>query len=50
MEEWLRNYDPPIIVRVEKEQVLIDVRTVQEGELKILAEAIKSLSMVQIRG
>ena len=50
MEEWLRNYDPPIIVRVEKEQVLIDVRIVQEGELKILAEAIKSLSMVQIRG
>jgi L-seryl-tRNA(Ser) seleniumtransferase len=44
MEEWLRSYTPPIIVRVEKDQVLLDVRTVQEGELKTAVEAIKALA------
>jgi len=41
MEQKLRDYDPPIISRVEKDQVLLDVRTVQESELKTLAGAIK---------
>ncbi|MDB4444661.1 L-seryl-tRNA(Sec) selenium transferase, partial [bacterium] len=40
MEEWLRSHDPPIIVRVEKDYVLLDVRTVQEKELEIVARAI----------
>jgi L-seryl-tRNA(Ser) seleniumtransferase len=44
IEEWLRSHTPPIIVRVEKDQVLLDVRTVQEEELKTVAEAIKALS------
>ncbi len=44
IEEWLRNYDPPIIVRVEKEQVMIDVRTVQDREFRTLAGAIRELS------
>jgi len=43
MESWLRNYDPPIISRVEKEHLLLDVRTIQERELKIVAEAIREL-------
>jgi L-seryl-tRNA(Ser) seleniumtransferase len=43
MEEKLRGYDPPIIVRIEKDQVLLDVRTVQENELKIVAQAIRAL-------
>ena len=44
MEEWLRAYTPPIIVRVEKDQVLLDMRTVQEEELKTVAQAIKELA------
>lgn len=44
MEEWLRSYDPPIIPRVEKDQVLLDLRTIQNRELKTVAEAIRNLS------
>ena len=44
IEEWLRSYAPPIIVRVEKDHVLLDVRTVQEEELKTVAQAIKELA------
>jgi L-seryl-tRNA(Ser) seleniumtransferase len=45
METWLRSYDPPIIGRVEKEQVLLDVRTIQDKELKTVAEAVRALAM-----
>ena len=44
LEESFRAFDPPIIVRIEKDQVLLDVRTIQEGELKIVAEGIRRLS------
>jgi L-seryl-tRNA(Ser) seleniumtransferase len=44
LEEWLRSYTPPIIVRVEKDRVLLDVRTVQEEELKTVSQAIKELA------
>ncbi len=44
IEEWLRSYDPPIIVRLEKNNVLLDVRTIQEEEFKTVAQAIKELS------
>jgi L-seryl-tRNA(Ser) seleniumtransferase len=44
--EKLRAYDPPIISRIEKDQVLIDVRTVQENELNIVARAIRALSQL----
>jgi L-seryl-tRNA(Ser) seleniumtransferase len=47
IEQKLRDYDPPIISRVEKDQVLLDVRTVQDSELKILAGAIKVLAEAQ---
>jgi L-seryl-tRNA(Ser) seleniumtransferase len=43
MEESFRACDPPIIVRIEKDRVLLDVRTIQDGELKTVAEAIKRL-------
>ncbi|GAH97401.1 unnamed protein product, partial [marine sediment metagenome] len=39
----LRSSDPPIIARLEKDQVLLDVRTIQEKELKIVAKAIKNI-------
>jgi len=44
MEEWLRSHTPAIIVRVEKDQVLLDLRTIQEKELKIVAQAVKDLA------
>jgi hypothetical protein len=40
----LSSYNPPIIARLEKDQVLLDARTIQEKEIKIVAEAIKILS------
>jgi len=43
MENWLRTYETPIIGRVERERLLLDVRTVQEFELKVLARAIVQL-------
>lgn len=44
MEAWLRSYDPPIIVRIEADQVLLDMRTIQEKELKTVAEALNKLA------
>jgi L-seryl-tRNA(Ser) seleniumtransferase len=44
IEEWLRSHNPPIIVRVEKDQVLLDVRTIQDRELKTVARALKALA------
>jgi len=43
MENWLRTYEPPIIGRLERERLLLDVRTVQDFELKVLARAITQL-------
>ncbi len=48
MENWLRSYDPPVIARLEKEKVLLDVRTIQEGGLKITAQAIKDLASLDV--
>lgn len=44
MEEWLRAYEPPIITRVEKDRVLLDVRTIQDKELKTVTKAIQELA------
>ena len=44
IEAWFRSYDPPIIGRVEKEHVLFDVRTIQNRELKTVAQAIGALA------
>ena len=44
IETWLRDYDPPIITRVENEQVLLDVRTVQDRELATVARAVQGLA------
>ena len=43
MGEWMKSYDPPIIVRVEQDSVLLDVRTIQDRELKTVALAIKEM-------
>lgn len=44
MEAWFRACSPPIIVRLDKDHVLLDVRTIQEREFKTVAEAIKALA------
>ena len=44
IEERLRAHNPPILVRVEKDHVLLDVRTLREKELKTVAQAIKELA------
>jgi len=44
MIEFLRSYNPPIIARLEKDRILLDVRTIQEKELKIISEAIREIS------
>ena len=48
MDEWLRACDPPIIARVEQDKVVLDVRTIQDGELKIVASAIKVLASITV--
>jgi L-seryl-tRNA(Ser) seleniumtransferase len=50
METWLRSYDPPVITRVEKEQVLFDLRTIQERELKTVAAAVTELAGLERDG
>jgi len=42
--EFLRSYDPPVVVRLEKNNVLLDLRTIQEKEVKIVATAIQRMS------
>lgn len=44
MEERLRAGDPPVIVRMEKDRVLLDPRTIQDSELKIVAQAVRNLA------
>jgi L-seryl-tRNA(Ser) seleniumtransferase len=49
METWLRSYDPPIIGRIEADTLLLDVRTVQDKELKVIADAIGKLAQIDLR-
>ena len=48
MEAWFRSHTPPIIARQEKEQVLLDVRTMQDRELKTVARAVQTLAAVRV--
>ena len=50
MERWLRAFDPPVITRLEKEKVLFDIRTLQDKDLKTIAEAIRDLAGLDVRG
>ncbi len=45
IERKLRDCDPPVIARVEKDQVLLDVRTIQDPELKTVAVALKAMAL-----
>ncbi len=42
LEEWLRNYSTPIIVRVEGDNVIIDVRTLFQRDFPIIEEALSA--------
>ncbi|HDM10186.1 MAG: L-seryl-tRNA(Sec) selenium transferase [Deltaproteobacteria bacterium] len=46
MEQWLRAYDPPIICRVEKEELVLDVRTILDDELSVVARAVREMAAV----
>ncbi len=48
MEAWLRGFAPPIITRVEKERVLMDVRTIQDAQFKTVGEAVKDMARMRI--
>lgn len=43
IQEELKSLEVPVIVRVEQEKVLLDVRTIQESEIKTVAEAVNNL-------
>ena len=47
METWFRRRARPVITRLEKDHVLLDVRTVLDRELKTVARAVVELSEVQ---
>jgi len=47
--EFLRSYDPPVVVRLEKNNVLLDLRTIQEKEVKIVAAAIQKMSTTKVQ-
>jgi L-seryl-tRNA(Ser) seleniumtransferase len=44
IQRFFRSFDPPIITRVEKNIALLDVRTIQERELRTVAKAIRGLA------
>ncbi len=46
--ETLKASDPPVIVRIEQDSVLLDVRTIQDSELKTVAAAINSINSAGI--
>jgi L-seryl-tRNA(Ser) seleniumtransferase len=42
LEEFMRGYDPPVIGRIENDRFLIDLRTVQKGEERIIENCLRS--------
>jgi L-seryl-tRNA(Ser) seleniumtransferase len=44
MEEKLRNLDVPIIARVDKDEILFDLRTVAEDEFAFIIEGLKQIT------
>ena len=44
MEERLRYNTPPVIGRVEKDRLMLDVRTIQESDFQTVAQAVRDLA------
>lgn len=40
LDEHMRRYDPPVFARIAKERYLLDLRTIQEDEIQIVADAL----------
>jgi len=45
VEASLRKATPPVIARIEEDSVVMDLRTVQDEEISIIAEAFKKILM-----
>ncbi|MFP4035904.1 MAG: L-seryl-tRNA(Sec) selenium transferase [Desulfobacteraceae bacterium] len=45
IEAALRAWDPPVLGRVENERVLLDVRTMGDGDISAVADAVRSLAL-----
>ena len=43
IEEMLRHSEPPVIGKIEKDQVVLDMRTIFPGEMKELTQIIKKV-------
>lgn len=43
IEERLRHSEPPVIGKIEKDQVVLDMRTIFPGEMKELTQIIKKV-------
>ena len=43
MEEKLRKLEVPIIVRVDKDEILLDLRTVAEDDFDFIIEGLKQI-------
>jgi L-seryl-tRNA(Ser) seleniumtransferase len=43
LEAALRRGSPPVVGRIHRERLILDVRTVQPGQFAILAEAVATL-------
>lgn len=46
----LRRNNPPVFTRVESGQVLIDVRTIEDAELKMIADAVSNITAPSYNG
>jgi L-seryl-tRNA(Ser) seleniumtransferase len=44
MEKYLRHHTPPVIARVEKDRLILDIRTIREKEFQTVAQAIQALA------
>jgi L-seryl-tRNA(Ser) seleniumtransferase len=48
LEENLRKGDPPVVARISKDEVILDMRTVFDEEIPLLAASIeKALGLLQ---
>jgi L-seryl-tRNA(Ser) seleniumtransferase len=50
MEKLLREQDPPVIVRIENDIILMDARTIFDSDIKIIAKALHSVHDVVTAG
>ncbi len=49
LEKYLRAYETPIVARIAKDNVMLDVRTISESEFPIIADALQSAFKKQER-